>query len=178
MRSFVFVWFLHQQMQPDWVHPKMWPFNPKYPKYVQKLNLSLVRQHNGVELWFWMKQNHYYKIFCVYFSNCWFCHFISTTTPPKGSVLWWLCGTWRLTWRRKGVRSLWVLDPPPASVFVCPHAASCPEDVNQPVHLVNLNHCPNVSSSSSGVWCNKHDKRTTRPYSGVCEGECVQGKSG
>lgn len=41
--------------------------------------------------------------------------FLLLSLPPTGSVLWSLCRMWRRTWRRREVRSRWVL-----SLSVCP----------------------------------------------------------
>lgn len=74
--------------------------------------------------------------FCVSFGDCglWWMRaywFLLFSLPPTGSVLWSLCRMWRRTWRRREVRSRWVLSLPvgpsvtlSACVSMLPHFKS------------------------------------------------------
>lgn len=74
--------------------------------------------------------------FCVNLGDCglWWMRaywFLLFSLPPTGSVLWSLCRMWRRTWRRREVRSRWVLSLPvgpsvtlSACVSMLPHFKS------------------------------------------------------
>lgn len=120
---------------------------------------------------------------------------------PTGSVLWWLCRTWRRTWQRREVRSQWVLSLSlPSRPSVSLSASQCwlisisfkipRTQLNPKLSRTHFTIRAHTSSHHTweifsflfdlllGVWCNKHNKRTARPHSSFCEGERIQGKIG